>query len=69
MDTWLVKCDACGFEAKVVASSEYEAIAKAKEEHEAEMGSRTQHRCDFGPLMQAAFNLNNPEHPAAPRGW
>jgi len=67
MDTWSVKCQSCGLEYRVSASSEEEAIKKAKIEHERANTEALQHRCDFGPLMNNAFNLTHPDHPCAPK--
>ena len=67
MDTWLVKCESCGVEYRVSASSEEEAIKKAKIEHERVNAETFQHRCGFGPFMDNAFNLNHPDRPCAPK--
>ncbi len=67
--TWSCKCESCGRSFDVRATSEEKAIEAAKNEHERFNEEVRAFRCDLGPMMNHAFNLTHPEHPAAPRDW
>ena len=59
--TFLVKSD-CGFEYKTKAASDNEAVEKSKVAHETK-----NHNClGFFPQV---FNVDQPEHPAAPKDY